>query len=50
MDEHIEENSERNWDRLKGAVNELSTGVRDLDNLESNSTSITNDLETNING
>lgn len=50
MDEHIEENAEKNWDRLKAAVSELSTGVGGLDNVESNPSSITEELERNIYG
>ena len=50
MDEHVEEKVEKNWDRLKTAVNELSSGVRGLDNVESNPSSITEELERDIHG
>lgn len=50
MDEHIEENTEKYWDRLKTAVNDLSPGVEGLDNVESNPSSITEELEKNIHG
>lgn len=50
MDEHIEENTEKYWDRLKTAVDELSFGVAGLDNIESNPSSITEKLEKNIHG
>jgi len=50
MDEHIEESTEKYWDGLQTAVNQLSTGVEGLDKVESNTSSITMDLEKNIHG
>lgn len=50
MDEHIEESTEKYWDGLQTAVDQLSTGVEGLDNIESNTSSITMDLEKNIHG
>ena len=50
MDEHIEENTEKYWERLKAAVNELTTGVEGLDNVESDPSSITEQLGKSIHG
>ena len=50
MDEHLEENVENNTNKFERLEKELSSSVKNFEDMDNNAPSITEGLEINING